>query len=163
MDKNKYKLNSSSGFSLVELLVVVGILFILLAFTSVTTSGLYQDVIVDREVILLKNNLEKIRDRAITGKLDSAWSIKFEEDKYTIFKGDNFEGRNLAYDKEFNIPFGMEITTPENPFIFQKISGKPSIAGETTIDIVYQIPYNPQQTKEREIKIETEGLITIVY
>lgn len=148
--------NKAKGFTLIEVIIVMALITLLAILAMPVGIDFYHDEIIERDTELLKTNLEKIRDFAKTGRLDSSWSIKFEGNKYILFKGDDFNARNKDYDKDFKLPSGMDISSGEDPLVFEKISGKPSIIEELTIGITYQ-------ERERDIKVDTEGLITIVY
>jgi len=144
--------NKTNGFTLIEIIIVIALITVLAALVAPAGIDFYHDELIERDTELLKTNLEKARDFAISGRLDSSWSIKFEANKYILFKGGNFAERNEDYDKEFTLSSGLNITSEEDPIVFEKISGKPSILEELTIGITYQ-------ERERDIKVDTEGLV----
>ncbi len=117
------------GFTLIELLVVVGLLFILFALVAPTTANFYQNMVVEKETALLAGNLEKARDRAISAKEDSSWSVKFGEEEYTLFKGDDFDLRDDSFDETFSLPSGTKIEGAMQ-VTFEKITGKPILLEE---------------------------------
>ncbi len=146
------KRKGQKGFTLLEIIIVIALIALFSALIAPVGMDFYRSENIERQANLLKKNLELARDQAISGKLDSAWSIKFEENKYTIFKGDDWGGRNETYDKEFNIPSSMEIELEGeiDEITFEKITGGPSYSNNITLD------YGETQ---RVIKISKEGLI----
>jgi len=126
-------INNKSGLTLIEIIIVITLITILAAFVAPVGFDFYRRGVLERETELLKANLERARDFARTGKLDSSWGIKFYpgngdhdcEECYIFFKGNSYDERNSAYDKIFNLP---PVTVEGvSEVVFEKITGEPSI------------------------------------
>ena len=124
--------NKKSGLTLIEIIIVVALIIILAAFIAPVGFDFYRGGVLERETELLKTNLERARDFAKAGKLDSSWGIKFYPDDqectncYVLFKGNSYNERIIDYDKIFNLPSEMDIEGVSE-IIFEKITGKPHI------------------------------------
>ena len=127
MDVNKAK-----GFTLIEIIIVIALITLLAALVAPAGIDFYQDNIEERQALLLKTNLEKARDFAIAGKLDSSWGVKFYPDDqectdcYVFFKGNSYKKRIIAYDKVFTLSSGIDIEGMSE-VVFEKITGEPHI------------------------------------
>jgi len=114
------------------LLIVTVLIAFLSALVIPAGIGLYQDEIIERQTELLRHNLEKARDFAITGKLDSSWGVKFDSEEldcqscYALFKGESFDQRNTDYDSFFNLPEGIDLEGMKE-VVFEKGTGNPII------------------------------------
>ncbi len=114
---------SKKAFTLIEVIIVIALITLVSVIVIPIGIEFYENEAIERELGLLKKNLELTRDQSIGGKLDSAWSVKLETEQYTIFKGESFEERNQFYDEIFNISSGITIVSGEGIVTFEKISG----------------------------------------
>ncbi len=124
--------NKTNGLTLVELTIVMAFIVLLAALTVPVGTDFYHNEIMERDTRLLNTNLEKARDFATSGKLDSSWGIKFYPndqectDCYVFFKGNSYNEREVDYDKAFNFSSGVNIEEISE-VVFEKISGEPHI------------------------------------
>lgn len=121
----------NKGFTLIESILVVAV-FSLLVFI---TAPVYQSFQNNTELINVKRQseelLNKARSYSISGKNDSSWGLKINEDNFILFQGDDYQNRNQ--DVDFNIDFSTAVIRHGiNEIVFNKISGTTTATGTIT-------------------------------
>ncbi len=123
---------SRAGFSLLELLVVIGIFSI---FVSMSTS-IYTNSRSHTNLELSTGSLvEAIRlaqSSAQSGKGDANWGVKILTDRIIIFKGSDYSGRISSFDEIFNFS-GSVSATGLSEIVFEKISGVTTTIGTVVL------------------------------
>jgi len=114
------------GFTLIELMTVIALVLVFTALTVPAMKEFYEKEVLEREVRALENHLRIVQSRAIAGKNDSAWGIKFFEDKYILFQGESFDEKVTDYDEEVYLFSETEIEGISE-IVFEKLTGKPII------------------------------------
>src|SRR3989344_9266975 len=79
----------TSGFTLVELMVVMGIFALMLGFTSINLIRPQTQANLDTTVTTLVSDLKEQQIRAMTGDGPSDYGVNFEPGRYTLFTGSN--------------------------------------------------------------------------
>ncbi len=125
------KIKNNKGFTLVEILIVLGLIAILSTMVVMYSVTFYGNTLLQEDSEYVLNALRKARSYALTGKEDSDWGVKFieAEDKYVVFKGSRYTERDTDYDLEFDIVSSYQIDFDE--VVFEKTTGTPQIFGET--------------------------------
>ena len=123
MKSNEVK--KCKGFTLLELMFAVGLMIMLAAVSVPMTLGFFNEQVLDESAQALKNNIKTARSRAINGRGSGFWGVKIEEDKYILFEGESFEGRNRTNDRRIGLPGGMEFERPGREIVFERETGKP--------------------------------------
>lgn len=114
----------NDGITMLEILIVITITAIISA-SAITFSTNF--LIVNNfknksnEVITL---LRTAQINSISGKENSSWGVNISANKITLFKGDSYATRNLAFDTSFDIPQTIAITQKE--IVFNKLTGNPN-------------------------------------
>ena len=126
----------SRGFTLIEMLIVIGVILVV-AGLSIPFLFSYQ---ASSEVVVYSNNIERTLRRAqlqaINGYQAEGWGVYFDnsEKKFTIFKGDDYSGRDKQYDQEITYSESLNIfSTFGNEIYFNLYSGVPSVTGTVTV------------------------------
>ncbi len=121
--------NSTKSFTLVELLVVFGIVAIV--FVTIAPAGLnfYYSHVLDQEAALLTNNLKKAQNQAAAGLNNSSFGLRFYEDYYVLFQGDSYGSRVEAQDIVYELSYGVGIEGVVE-IVFEKHTGKPTMVYE---------------------------------
>ncbi len=114
------------GFTLTEIMIVIAIIILLSALTLPFGINFFQEQRTEEETISLVNNLKIAQSRAMSGKNNSSWGIKFEPEssRYILFQGESFIERDAAYDEIFEMSSGTQIDGLDE-IVFEKITGKP--------------------------------------
>jgi len=150
----KIKINSQKSFTLVELIISIGIIAIIIAIAYPNLNPHREKLDVDVETEKIVAYLRETRDRAIAGQDDSSWGVRFVNisngsDYYMRFKGVIFssntieETRFLSKRTQFLVP----PVNSSTDVIFLKSTG--SLNSNKTI--VIQSVITPEFTSTIEI------------
>ena len=119
-----------TGFTIVEIIVVLGILGILLVGTAPVAWEFYQGIDLKSEYQNYKAYLKLARANALANKNTSPHGVYFGEGGATIYQGANFAGRDQSKDQFF--PKSVLVTVSGSSEInFTPLSGKSSDATVT--------------------------------
>ena len=143
------------GFSLLELEVVVGIIYItsVIAATSYYMLVSQADLSGNAKNIISTLNLAK--SKTVTSDQASSWGVHFETDKYALFKGLSYSAVDPST-KIYTLPSSLEISDITlngggSEVSFARITGRTTNYGNITIR------KKTQTTNLANITIETSG------
>lgn len=123
---NRY--NKNNGFSLVEIVLVLGIMTFLISISD----SLYTKVKSSNNLKIGTDNLvETIRyaeNSSHLGKGNDNWGVKIFSSNVVIFKGVNYISRDTSFDLSLNFPSGVK-ASGNDEFIFNKLTGWPTNTG----------------------------------
>ena len=129
----------NKGFSLIELVVVLGILTLLASFTLVVSMDSYKiDTFTDQEMLLV-GALQKARSQAMSGvcigtscTAGLAHGVYITSTAVTIFQGSNY---NASDDINEALPFSSHSLSVSgvSEVVFAELSGDASPAGTITL------------------------------
>lgn len=120
---------SSGGFTLVEILIIMGILAILFTITSLNLSNTVPKSSLDNALSLLIADLKQQQLHALTGDTQgqsssSNYGIYFGSGKYTLFRGNNYNASDTSnYDVNLD-DINTSSTASGGVIIFVKNSGQ---------------------------------------
>lgn len=100
----------NSGFTIIELLVVIAVAGILLAGSVVSLSSLRASSNLTAGADTIRLTLEKSRLSALVKENGTGYSLKFNENNLTLFKGAVYDPGDSA-NKIISLPFGTKITS----------------------------------------------------
>lgn len=142
-----------AGFTLIEVMIAMGILGLLLGMGLFLGMDFYRGYLFRYERNLTVSLLEKSRSRAIANIHQTSHGITFntETHEYIMFRGSSYNPSNPTNE---NIPANkaVEIIWPE-PIIFEQLSGN-CIPCSPTLDI--SLTHAPRTTT---ISINSQGAI----
>ncbi len=139
------------GFTLIELMVVIALIFLLSSLTFPMSYGFFQKSAVRDQARNIESSLRKAQAVAITNGVDSNSGIKISETGYTLFEGESYSSRRSAMDIIFNFPVAVSAAGAQE-ILFQKTTGLPIFPGmighwdlnEEAGDIAYNSSYLSQ-------------------
>lgn len=154
--------DNQSGFTLIELVVVMGIIFLLFGFTSFNVLSTQRTVSVNGASDTLVSDFSSEQNKAMQGFGNSSgtsYGIYFESNKYTLFKGSTYSSTDLA---NFTVDLGeglsfTNITFPGNSVVFNPVTGEVNgfSNGNNTIKIL-----DTNGNKSVTITINKYGVVT---
>jgi prepilin-type N-terminal cleavage/methylation domain-containing protein len=151
------KRKNKTGFTLIELVIVISIIFIVSAI-SIVSFGLYE------KKSAVENSLEEIiaclksaQNKTLASEENSQWGVYFDpaQSDYVLFKGSIYNPE--AVENEINeIPQRIEINEinlagGENKIVFKRLTGETDQFGSISL----RLKGNPAETKT--IYIEDSG------
>lgn len=144
--------NFRDGFTLVEILVIVGIMVILIALAIPSYRFFQQesDLVNNTEEII--NTLRLAQNKTLASERASQYGVYFDQStspqQYTLFKGSNYASRDISFDEVRKLSKSIEISEINfngggSEVIFDRISGTTSQHGYISI----RLKDNPAKTK----------------
>lgn len=146
------KLNnkSYSGFSLIEIVLVIGIVGLL---ATVSTSVYSSFKAHENLEIATTGTVEAIRHaqaNAQSGKGDSVWGVEILPNSVVIFKGESYASRDASADQSLGFSSGI-IASGLSEIVFSKVIGSTDDVGTITLTNSYGI---------KNILINEKGTLT---
>ncbi|MDP1719361.1 MAG: prepilin-type N-terminal cleavage/methylation domain-containing protein [bacterium] len=136
------------GFTLFELLVVLGIFTILLAIGLPVAYDFYYRSAFESEYNLLFAVLQQARGLSLVNHNESAHGVYVLPDSFVVFQGPSYAGRIAAQDHVFPRSTSVIISGPAE-LVFSALEG-------TTASSTYALT---QETASRPIYVNSEGLV----
>jgi len=144
--------HGSSGFTLVELLVVIAVLGVVIAYSIPSFLAYIQSQYLKQGAEQVLSDLRSAQSRAQNGILSGSyecWGLEFnglniyEAKSYDC---DDYDSNTLV--KTLSLP--ATVTASGSDIVFKKLSGMPDIASLTTVILTYN-------GVTKSVKIETGG------
>ena len=122
--------NSSSGFTLQELLVVMGVMAVLLGIATINLVTIQNRTNLNTQISTLTAEIKQQQLKAMLGDTEGrtdpdAYGVLFESDGYTLFHGTSFnsgDSANYKVTMADNMIF-TSINLPNQTIIFDRVSG----------------------------------------
>ena len=125
-------MSREAGFSLIEMLIVVGIMTMILAISvPVYETFAWRDDM-DLAAQNLATTFRRAEAYARASNTDNAWGVEIQSTVITLFQGTNFAGRNTNFDETTSIP-GDVTPSGTTEIQFAKFTGLPNAAGSVTL------------------------------
>lgn len=121
----------SKGFSLIEILLSVGLITIIMAF-ALPVHQTFQSRI-DRNVAanVAANSLRQAQSLARGMTEDDNWGVAISGADLIVFKGASFATRDTGYDEIYALPTTVTVSGTTE-YVFDKTTGRPQSTGSTT-------------------------------
>jgi len=135
------------GFTLIEILITIALMAILfviitpIQFLTLTTTRIDRDIATGVDMAR--------RAHVLARADDEPWSVFFDTDAITLFKGDDFESRDTDFDEKYTLSVTHIPDTQE--VVFQANSGLP----QSQVSVVL----TDNETLEYPIAINKYGII----
>ncbi len=137
-------INNKKGFTLVELLIVIGILVIVISSTFIIQGGLLADTYLNTNTEKIIQTLRLAQMRSITRVKDSSWGVYFDEDsggtddKFVLFQGSDYATRDSSYDIVSELPniislSNISLNGAGDDIVFDELTGETSNYGSLQI------------------------------
>lgn len=116
------------GFTLIEILLVVGILAILFTLTLPVTLDFYKSQQLDGSAQGIIQALRRAQLKAMSGENDLSFGVYLTNDNYILFRGISYESRDFQYDEVFDLS-SIVTAAGIQEVVFSKFEGLPSVTG----------------------------------
>lgn len=120
------------GFTLVETVIVMGIISILFGFVTINMWGTQQKASLNSLIAILVSDISSQQIKAMSGTTEGSalnkYGVYFEERKYTLFRGDIFlpsDSFNFVVNLDSTIRFS-DIKLPNSTIVFLQGNGEVS-------------------------------------
>lgn len=138
----------NKGFTLLEIVLVIGICVILLAVGLPMTFDLYYRASFESEYNLLTSALQQARSLAIINNNQANHGVYVGTNGYVVFQGASYAGRTVSQDRVY--PRATQVTVSgATELVFTALSG--SVAS-TSLSLT-------DGTRNRDLFVNSEGLI----
>jgi prepilin-type N-terminal cleavage/methylation domain-containing protein len=159
-----------TGFTLVEMVIVIALVAILFSISGVAYFRLQRSVLVQSGDLIVMQALTTAQRSAIAGENASSWGVYFTYDEQTriaehltIFSGDSYETRAEAFDLPMRLSSSVVLDSVElsgavvsegddHEVVFAYQSGEAALYGMITLS-VYE--------ESRIIRVSEEGFLTL--
>ena len=121
-----------SGFTLIEILVVVAIFVIVLGFALGVGSEFYRSQVLIAEKDNLVGLLRSARNQAMNNINQSSHGVFIDSNQYILFEGESYSARHQDFDEAFPLSYGVSIGGA-NEVVFRALDGQSSASGTITI------------------------------
>lgn len=144
-----YKLKiQQSGFTIVELLVVLAIFGALMAMGLFFDFTFYRGSSFSSDIDVFASILQRARARAINNINESKHGVYIDSGNYILFQGNDYNSRIVAFDQPISRNSGVALSVSE--IVFSQLSGDATFEGDITIS---------GSGKTATISLNYEGLI----
>ena len=151
--------SKKQGFSFIEILVVLAVLAIVVAFGATAFLPFYRNQILNGALEQVVALINEARSKTLSSEDASQYGVHFETSKITLFKGTIFSESNPD-NQEFKLPSSVEISEillngggPD--LVFKRLTGETNQFGRIGLKLKADTP------RVKSITIETSGLVNI--
>ena len=120
------------GFTLIEILIVMGILVLVFGFAVASGLDFYgsQSLVAERDVVV--NLLRTARGSALENINQSDQGVFIDSTQYVLFEGSSYASRNQSLDAIYPRSKGVTITGP-GEIVFTALEGRSNVSGTISI------------------------------
>ncbi len=146
------------GFTLVEIAVVLGISFAIIAVVSFSFSSFKNNSSLEKSVAQAKSVLEEARYDSVSGKSNYAYGVKVETDKLTLFQGPSYsssstQNKVYSFDTNTSTIDTISLNGGGSEILFKKITGNTDSYGTFRIKMI-------SDNKSATIRVTGTGIIS---
>lgn len=148
-----------SGFSLIEVLLVVALFVIIIATSSPRLISSYHRYRLEASTQDLVHAIRFAQNKSMTGRDGDVFSVHLvngQGGSFTLYKGDNYGSRDTGFDEVHELPtaFTLADTIVDADIIFAKIEGGTTDTGTISIQWV-------DGNQSRTISINSVGRVDV--
>ena len=140
------------GVTFIELMVVIGVLAIIFAASVPGFAFFQKGSSLDNDAEKIVNLLRLAQSKSLSSEGSGQYGVYFQfPNQYVLFKGVDYAGRDISYDKIYNISSEAEIYSGLTEFVFERVTGFVNQPGDVSLRLIS----DPLETKT--IYIEGSG------
>ena len=157
--RGSIKSRMTSGFSLVELILVMSIMATLIGLITINLAGIQQRASLTSIVQNLISDIRQQQIKAMIGDTEgrptaSAYGIHIDSNQYVLFNGTSYDALDPSNFK-VSLPSNMQFISPGSNIIFSRVSGDISAAASIQLQ-------DTTNSNTKTIQINKYGVITSV-
>jgi len=126
------------AFTLMEILIALGILAVLSSFAIVAFSNFNKNALLKEARIKIISEMDYSRSQTLGSEGKSSWGVHFEADRIIRFKGTSFSPSD-PNNVEILLPRGVAINSINlggpSEVVFERLTGRASNAGSINIEL----------------------------
>jgi len=145
-----YKYKRPKGFTLLEILLSVGIIALISGITAIVYSSFQVKNNIDLAQIVTAHTLRRAQIQAQTGDGDDTWGVYISSTEIIQFKGASYATRDSAFDEIYDYPSNMNRSGLQE-VVFSKVFGKPSTTGTITFTTT---------NETRNVSVNSMGIVS---
>jgi type II secretory pathway pseudopilin PulG len=128
-------LKSQIAFTLVELLITIGIIILLAAVAAPIYGNLQVSAQLNESTSGVTQTLRQARQSAMSRENNAGWGVYFTSSSYTLYQGISYAARNNAYDLVISLDSALSFSTTlaGDEVNFSAGLGEPSNTGSITL------------------------------
>jgi len=128
-------LSKKEGMTLIELLIVLAIVAVTGLSVSFGAAGLLAQSYFNNSVERLVHTLRTAQIYSTSGRGDASWSVHYESNTITLFKGTDFATRDTSFDAQTPLPSSVVISGWQD-ISFDQLRGLPSTTPNILIEVL---------------------------
>ena len=162
--KNRQISNGVKSFTLIEILIVIGILAILVVMALPAFRSFRAEADLNDSADKIINTLRLAQSKTLASEEANQWGVYFSTStlphQYTLFQGASYVSRVTSSDEIYDLPGSVEIydinLTGEPEVVFDRLIGSTSQSGSISV----RLKNDP--TENRTIYIENSGQVGLI-
>ena len=138
------KIKNKNGFTLTELLVVLGIITLMLGISTAAYKSFQFKTDIDSAQNSVVQSLRRAQILAQGVNGDSNWGVYIQGGSVTVFKGNDYFGRDISADELTEISNRINLGATYE-VVFSKFSGEPGWTGDVVLssgDLSHSVSVN---------------------
>ena len=145
---------SNKGFSLVELLVVMGMMTILLSIGGLSLAAVRTGSQLDLIASEVRSEIMRVQAETVNGYPSG---IYFESGRYVYFQGTSYtEGAPTNEESTLSGSLTFAISLPNDTVLFNSVTGNPS-----PFSSPYQVTISDASSEDRNIAVNAWGVVEV--
>ena len=149
----------AAGYSLVELLVVIGILVLIAALSYSAYVAMLQHKTLDADGALIVAELSQARSLTLSGESGDQWGVHFASTSVTLFEGASYSagasGNVVTSFDSADSLFSITLAGGGSDVLFQRLTGETAQSGAITLALV------ASSTQTKTVTIYPTGIAEI--
>lgn len=150
----------TTGFTLIELIITVGMLVVIGSITMFNLFGFFQRKNLDSDALTIAYTLRAAHDKSVSQEDSSQWGVHFDnvsgQNFYTLFEGAAYVSSTPSNMKKILSPgvvFSSPAAATSTDFVFSKLYGLPAASGTVIIMLEGNAP------SSRTISVSSNGMV----
>ncbi len=153
-----YTKKDKGGFTLMEILVVIGISALILTATITTFSAMGDMQSLDKDIEVAESYLIRAKNQTVNARSGIQYGVHFASSTVTLFDGTVYSAgssTNSVYRLSNKSEISLIGLSGQSIVSFEEVTGKPSATGTVT----FRLRSNPSVTKS--LIIHATGLVEV--